>query len=99
MNKTKKFAVIIENENQLRQYKTLCEKKAVVFSCPKKDKIIFPHYQILMPVGKTVHSLYNDEFENGPFSVLAMGFNLLPFTLFKKNMELYLTFKEDFYEN
>lgn len=95
----KKVAVSIENGNQLRNYKMICEANNILYSAPKDKSLTYPHYHLIMPVGDSIYSLYNDKLDGHHFSVLTMGYFLYPFSLFKKDISSFLNPKEDFYEN
>ena len=98
-DKIKRYAVTIENPNQLRNFKLLCDSNNVVYSAPKESEIKFPHYHLLMPIGEILQSVYNDKLDQHCFSVKAMDYYICPFSLFKKNTDMYLKVGEDFYEN
>ena len=74
------IAITIENPWRLREYKTLCNKNGICVSVPVSKNTVYPHWQMLLKVGNTVYSLYNDTLEGTPTALIEM--NYAPYTYF-----------------
>lgn len=86
-------AILIDRPEHLRKYKVLCKENGIFVSLPV-SKPVFPHYQMLMTIGRTTYSLYNDSLEGSSSSVIEMNYVPYPWSDAKELISNFLLKEE-----